>query len=64
MSDKDAVLELVQRLPAEASLQRILQEIQFIAAVKEGLDEIDQGKGVSVEAVEQVLGGLNLSPAS
>jgi predicted transcriptional regulator len=64
MSDKDAVLELVQRLPAEASLQRILQEIQFIAAVKEGLDEIDQGKGVSVEAVEQVLGVLNLSPAS
>jgi predicted transcriptional regulator len=55
MSDKDAVLELVQRLPAEASLQRILQEIQFIAAVKEGLDEIDQGKGVSVEAVEQML---------
>jgi predicted transcriptional regulator len=64
MSDKDAVLELVQRLPAEASLQRILQEIQFIAAVKEGLDEIDQGKGVSVEAVEQILNVLNLSPAS
>jgi predicted transcriptional regulator len=64
MSDKDAVLELVQRLPAEASLQRILQEIQFIAAVKEGLDEIDQGKGVSVEAVEQMLNVLNLSPAS
>jgi predicted transcriptional regulator len=55
MSDKEAVLELVQRLPAEASLQRILQEIQFIAAVKEGLNEIDQGKGVSVEAVEQML---------
>jgi predicted transcriptional regulator len=55
MSDKEAVLELVKRLPAEASLQRILQEIQFIAAVKEGLDEIDQGKGVSVEAVEQML---------
>jgi predicted transcriptional regulator len=55
MSDKEAVLELVKRLPAEASLQRILQEIQFIAAVKEGLDEIDQGKGISVEAVEQML---------
>jgi hypothetical protein len=55
MSDKEAVLELVQRLPAEASLQQILQEIQFIAAVKEGLDQIDQGKGVSIEAVEQML---------
>jgi predicted transcriptional regulator len=55
MSDKEAVLQLVQRLPAEASWQQILQEIQFVAAVKEGLDEIDQGKGVSVEAVEQML---------
>jgi hypothetical protein len=55
MSDKEAVLELVQRLPAEASLQQILQEIQFIAAVKEGLDQIDQSQGVSVEAVEQML---------
>jgi predicted transcriptional regulator len=55
MSDKEAVLKLVQRLPAEASWQQILQEIQFVAAVKAGLDEIDQGKGVSVEAVEQML---------
>jgi predicted transcriptional regulator len=55
MSDKEAVLDLLQRLPAEASLERILQEIQFVAAVKAGLDEIDQGKGVSVESVEQML---------
>jgi len=55
MSDKEAVLELVNRLPETVSLQEILKEIEFIAAVKEGLDEIDQGKGVSIEAVEQML---------
>lgn len=55
MSDKQSVLELLNRLPEAISFQEILREIEFIAAVKEGLAEIDQGKGVSIEAVEQML---------
>jgi len=55
MSDKEAVMELVKRLPSDVSLREIVREIEFIAAIKEGLDEIDQGKGVSIEAVEQMI---------
>lgn len=55
MSDKETVLELVKRLPADVSIRYIIQEIEFIAAVQEGLDEIDQGQGVSIEAVEQMI---------
>lgn len=55
MSDKEAVIELVKRLPSDVSLREIVQEIEFIAAVKEGLDEIDRGKGVSIEAVEKLI---------
>jgi hypothetical protein len=55
MSDKEAVLELVQRLPSSVSLREILKEIEFVAAVKEGLNEIDQGQGMSIAAVEQLL---------
>ncbi len=55
MSDKEAVLELVQRLPATVSLREILREIEFIEAVKEGLAEIDRGQGTSVESVEQMM---------
>jgi predicted transcriptional regulator len=55
MSDKEAVLELVKRLPPDVSLREIVREIEFIAAVKEGLKEIDQGKGVSIESVEMML---------
>jgi predicted transcriptional regulator len=51
MSDKEAVLELVKRLPATVSLR----EIEFIDAVKEGLAEIDRGQGISVESVEQMM---------
>jgi predicted transcriptional regulator len=55
MSDKEAVIELLNRLPSQVTLREILQEIEFIAAVKEGLDEIDQGQGVSIEAVEKMI---------
>jgi hypothetical protein len=55
MSNKEAVIELVKRLPPDVSLREIIQEIEFIAAVREGLDEIDQGQGVSIAAVEQML---------
>jgi predicted transcriptional regulator len=55
MSDKEAVLELVKRLPSEISMRDILEEIEFVAAVKEGLSEIDQGKGVTIDAVEKMM---------
>jgi predicted transcriptional regulator len=55
MSDKESVLELVNRLPADLSLREILREIEFVAAVKEGLDEIDRGQGISIESVEQMM---------
>lgn len=41
MSDKEAVLELIKRLPANVSLRDIVKEIEFIAAVRDGLEEID-----------------------
>lgn len=55
MSDKEAVLKLVNRLPDTVSLQEILKEIEFIVAIKEGLNEIDRGQGISVESVEQMM---------
>jgi predicted transcriptional regulator len=55
MSDKEAVLELVKRLPATVSLRQTLREIEFIDAVKDGLAEIDRGQGISVESVEQMM---------
>jgi hypothetical protein len=55
MSDKETVLELVKRLPPDVSIRHIIQEIEFILAVQEGFNEIDQGQGVSIEAVEQMI---------
>jgi hypothetical protein len=55
MRDKEAIIAMLERLPAEVSLQEIVQKVRFMVEVKEGLEAIDRGEGVSVKAVEQVL---------
>ncbi len=55
MSNKEAVIELVKRLPENISLTAIAEEVRFIAAIQEGFDEIDLGKGVAVETVEKMM---------
>lgn len=54
-SNKEIVQDLLRRLPEEVSLHQIAQEIEFVAAIHQGLQELDQGEGVSIEAVEAEL---------
>jgi len=42
MSNKQIVEDLLQRMPDGASLHDIAQEIEFIAAVRQGLEELDR----------------------
>jgi predicted transcriptional regulator len=55
MSNKEAVIELIKRLPENISLTVIAEEVRFIAAIQEGFEEIDLGKGVPVETVEKMM---------
>ncbi len=55
MSDKEIVMDLIRRLPEGVSLRDIAREIEFIAGVREGLAELDQGQGVSIEEAEKRL---------
>ncbi|MEH2001191.1 MULTISPECIES: hypothetical protein [unclassified Nostoc] len=55
MSDKEAVIELVKHLPQDVTLREIVQKIEFIAAIREGFDQIDQGQGIPIEQVEQIM---------
>jgi hypothetical protein len=49
MSSKQIVIELVQKLPDEASLLDIAREIEFIAGIREAIDEFDKGASISAE---------------
>ncbi|HAF15951.1 MAG TPA: hypothetical protein DCK93_04505 [Blastocatellia bacterium] len=55
MSNKQFVEDLLQRIPDGASLHDIAQEIEFIAAVRQGLDELDRGERIPIEEVEREL---------
>jgi predicted transcriptional regulator len=55
MSDKQSVLEAIRRLPDEVSFREIRDEIEFLAAVREGEQQADQGRLIPLEQMEKNL---------
>lgn len=55
MTNKQIVEDLLQRLPDGASLHDIAKEIEFIAAVRQGLAELDRGERIPIDDVEREL---------
>lgn len=53
MSNKEIVEDLLQRIPDGASVHDIAQEIEFVAAVLQGLAELDRGERIPIEKVER-----------
>lgn len=51
MSDKLIVLELLERLPEEASLPDIANAIRFVDGVRKGVAQADRGELISAEDV-------------
>jgi predicted transcriptional regulator len=55
MTDKEIVQDLLQRIPDDTSLHEIARELEFIAAIRQGVAELDNGQSVSVEEIERDL---------
>ena len=55
MSDKQLALESIQRLPEDASLDAIAERLEFLAAIRKGLSQIERGETVSQEEVKRQL---------
>ena len=56
VTDKEVVQDVLSRMPDDASLHDIAQELEFIAAVRQGLAELDESKdSISIEAVKRDL---------
>jgi predicted transcriptional regulator len=55
MSNKEVVSDLLTRLPDNVSLQQIAREVEFVAGVREGLDQLERGEGVSIEKVDKLI---------
>jgi predicted transcriptional regulator len=55
MTDKQAVIDALQRLPETASLDEITRELHIMAAVRRGRADIAAGRGKSHQEAEQLL---------
>lgn len=61
MSNRELVLDLVGKLPDDAPMEEILRKIEFVAGVREGLDQADRGEGYSLEEVRKMIEEWNTS---
>ena len=52
MSDKQLALDSIERLPANASLDVIAERVEFLAAIRKGLNQIERGETVPHEEVK------------
>jgi len=51
MTAKAHVLELVQKLPDEASYEEIARKIELLAGIREAQQQIARGEGFSIEEI-------------
>ena len=56
MCNEELVTDLLTRLPHDVSLWEIAREVEFIAGVREGVDQLEQGAGVEIDEVEKMIG--------
>lgn len=60
MTTKQAVLEMIGRLPEDISVEDIMAELYFRQKVDEGLRQLDAGEGIEhEEAVHRLKKWLN-----
>jgi hypothetical protein len=53
---KQKVLEAIEKLPADATLEDAIERLVFLAKIERGLGELDAGKGVGhAEAKRRLL---------
>ena len=56
MTDKQAVIDALQRLPENASLDQIAQELQLMASIRKGREDIAAGRAKTQDEVETMVG--------
>jgi len=55
MTNREIVQDLLEQIPEDTSLHTIAERIEFIAAVREGLAELDRGEHISIDELEREL---------
>jgi predicted transcriptional regulator len=55
MTEKEMVLNTVRGLPDDCSIDEIADRIEFLAAVRKGLDQLERGEGIPHDEIKKQL---------
>ena len=61
MSSKQIALEIISKLPDEATLLEIARELEFVAGIREGAAELDRGEHVTADQLRERIPGWTRS---
>jgi hypothetical protein len=53
MTTKQAAIRAIEELPDDASWEDVQDRISFVAGVRKGLRELDEGKGIAHDQIRQ-----------
>ena len=53
MSTKDLAIDIIKRLPEDATWDDIQERINFVAGVRKALRELDEGKGIPHDKIRE-----------
>jgi predicted transcriptional regulator len=55
MSNRELVIDLINKLPEDTPLTEIAREIEFVAGIREALAQADRGEGTPAEEVKRLV---------
>ena len=55
MSNRQIAIDLIEKLPEDMPLNDMAREIEFIAGVREGFEQLERGEGVPINQVRETL---------
>jgi len=53
---RDRMVEVIRKLPADATVDDAIEQLVFLAKIEEGLAQLDRGEGVPHDEVKRRLG--------
>jgi len=53
MTNKEKMIDVMQDLPDDASIEDAMERLLFLAKIERGLKQADAGKAISHEAVKE-----------
>ena len=55
MTQKQLVLEAIEKMPDDVPLSEIVERVEFLAAIQKGLDQLDRGEGIPHDEIKRQL---------